>query len=139
MRIERKWRGYCFLGLLLAGLAPGHPAEAKSDEPQQSVRFAESLPVEAGLGVASLLATIPYGVAKIGYAVTGAVAGSLEYAWSGGKRQPAQEIWNSAMGGTYILTPDHLRGKKPIKFWGDTPEPEPSATPMESPLEPPRP
>ena len=139
MRIERRWRDYCFLGLLIAGLSLGYPAEAKSDESQQSVHSAESLPVEAGLGVASFLATIPYGAAKIGYAVTGAVAGGLEYAWSGGQRQPAQDIWNSAMGGTYILTPDHLRGKKPIKFLGDTPESEPSATPIESPMEPPRP
>jgi len=123
----------CFVWFLLVGLIAGYPKEVKAAEPQPVTRSDESLASEAGLGFASLLATIPYGLAKIGYAVTGAVAGALEYAWSGGSKQPAQEIWDSALGGTYILTPDHLRGKKPIKFLGDTPAREPSAMPSGAP------
>ncbi len=121
------------VGLLLVGFVLGYAHEVTATDPPPGTRSAESLVAEAGLGVASLLATIPYGVAKIGYALTGALAGGLEYAWSGGKKQPAQEIWHSAMGGTYILTPDHLRGRKPIKFLGDTSDSEPSASPTETP------
>jgi hypothetical protein len=118
--------------VLLVGLVLCYADGVKAAEPQPADRPDESLVTGAGLGLASLLATIPYGLAKIGYALTGAVAGGLEYAWSGGAKQPAQEIWDSALGGTYILTPDHLRGRKPIKFLGDTPEREPSASPADA-------
>jgi hypothetical protein len=77
---------------------------------------AENTITEGGLGLASLLATIPYGMAKIGYAAVGAIAGGLNYLE--GKKESAEEIWDSALEGTYILTPDHLRGKKPIQFLG---------------------
>jgi len=78
---------------------------------------AENTITEGGLGLASLLATIPYGLAKIGYAAVGAIAGGLNYLE--GKKESAEEIWDSALEGTYILTPDHLRGKKPIQFLGE--------------------
>lgn len=133
MTMPKRWSRSGLVWLLLVGLVLCYANEVKTAEPQPVTRSDESLAAGAGLGIASLLATIPYGLAKIGYAVTGAVAGGLEYAWSGGATQPAQDIWDSALGGTYILTPDHLRGKKPIKFLGDTPERESSAPPADSP------
>ncbi len=98
------------------------PAFAGTEAPRS-----EKTLKNAGLEFLSLLATIPYGAAKIGYALTGAAVGGLEYAWSEGQSQPAREIWESSMGGTYIITPEHLKGEQPIKFFGDTgPAPQPS-------------
>jgi hypothetical protein len=109
------------LALSIVALAAG-PAFAGTEAPRS-----EKTLKDAGLEFLSLLATIPYGAAKIGYAITGATVGGLEYAWSEGQSQPAQEIWESSMRGTYIITPEHLKGEEPIKFFGDiSPTPQPS-------------
>jgi hypothetical protein len=91
-------------------------AESEATKPENTI-------TEGGLGLASLLASIPYGMAKIGYAAVGAIAGGLNYLE--GKKESAEEIWDSALEGTYVLTPDHLRGKKPIQFLG---EPRPASS-----------
>ena len=107
------------------------PAWVTAQDDTSTVKSEESLPATAGMGLASFLATIPYGVAKIGYAIAGAVAGGLEYLYDGGMTPAVEEIWDSSMGGTYILTPDHLRGKKEIEFVGKTkPQPSPNPTPQ---------
>ena len=111
----------CVIGVMVLSLLPCGIPDAAAEEPQPSPSDT-SIPVKAGLGIASLLATIPYAAAKIGYALTGAVMGGLEYAYAGGKTKDVEAIWNSALGGTYILTPDHLQGREAIRFLGDTPE-----------------
>jgi hypothetical protein len=98
---------FCLVGFLSVSSPQAEPEATK----------AENTITEGGLGLASLLATIPYGLAKIGYAAVGAIAGGLNYLE--GKKESAEEIWDSALEGTYILTPDHLRGKKPIQFLGE--------------------
>ena len=118
---RRRLAAWCVLGVMVLSLLPCGIPDAAAEDPPPSPS-GTSVPVEAGLGIASLLATIPYAAAKIGYALTGAVMGGLEYAYAGGKTKDVEAIWNSAMGGTYILTPDHLQGKKGIRFFGDTPE-----------------
>lgn len=118
------------IGSLALMLLPLSPASVTAEEDTSNVRSEESLPASAGFGLASFLATIPYGVAKIGYAIAGAVAGGLEYLYEGGKTPAVEEIWDSSLGGTYILTPDHLRGKKEIEFVGKTtPQPPPTPAP----------
>jgi len=42
----------------------------------------------------------------------------LAYGFSGGSEQTAKNIWIPSMYGTYIITPDHLKGDKPIRFLG---------------------
>jgi hypothetical protein len=59
----------------------------------------------------------------------------LAYAFSGGNETAAKSIWTTSMYGTYIITPDHLRGDKPIRFLGVA-EPDNSATAI-APLDPP--
>lgn len=128
---ERRWAHrtrWIVLGGLALLLLPFSLTPATAADGTPNVKSEESLPADAGLGFASFLATIPYGAAKIGYAITGAVAGGLEYLYEGGKTPAVEEIWDSALGGTYILTPDHLRGKKEIKFIGDT-KSQPPANP----------
>jgi len=70
----------------------------------------------ATLQVASLLGTIPYGAAKMGLALFGGLAGATGYALSG-DLEGASEIWKMTMQGTYVLSPDHLTGEKPIRFF----------------------
>ena len=83
---------------------------------------------EAGLGVASVLVSIPYGVAKVTYAVAGALTGGFAYVFTGGNLKAAQSVWDTSLRGTYIITPDHLRGEKPIRFLGVPPEAEAQAS-----------
>ena len=119
----RRWRArkpWIVIGGLALILMWFPPPSATAVEAPASVTSEETFPADAALGFASFLATIPYGAAKIGYAITGAVAGGLEYLYEGRTTPAVEDIWDSALGGTYILTPDHLRGKKEISFIGKT-------------------
>ena len=63
--------------------------------------------------------------------------GGLAYAFSGGNEQAAKSIWDTSLYGTYIITPDHLQGNRPIRFLGvadsaeslDSSAPEPPMPP----------
>jgi hypothetical protein len=72
----------------------------------------------AGMQAAAGLLTIPYVVCKAAFAIGGGIVGGLAYAFSGGNENAAKSIWTTSMYGTYIITPDHLRGDKPIRFLG---------------------
>jgi hypothetical protein len=72
----------------------------------------------AGLQAASWLATVPYGAAKVVYAVTGGVVGSLAWMMSGGNTEVAKAIWNPSMTGHYIVQPQNLTGDKALHFIG---------------------
>lgn len=87
----------------------------------------------AGMGAAAGLSTLLYLPLKAAFAIGGGVVGGLAYAFSGGNENAAKSIWTTSMYGTYIITPDHLRGDKPIRFLG-VPEAE-TATAI-APLEP---
>jgi len=70
-------------------------------------------------GFASFLVTPVYGAFKLTFASLGALTGGLAWAFTGGDERVAQEIWQTTMGGTYVITPDHLAGRKPVRFTGD--------------------
>ena len=76
---------------------------------------------EAGLGAASVLLTIPYGVTKVVYAILGGIVGSFTWVLTGGNTEVAKEVWDPSFNGTYVITPDHLRGKEPVRFFGNPP------------------
>src|SRR5688572_12800140 len=87
----------------------------------------------AGMGAAAAVATILYFPFKAAFAIGGGIVGGLAYAFSGGNEQAAKSIWTTSLYGTYIITPDHLRGDRPIRFLGVA-EPDGSAqatAPME--------
>jgi hypothetical protein len=77
---------------------------------------------DAGLGVASFLVSVPYGAAKVATAILGGVVGGFTYLLSGFNKKAADQVWYTTMGGDYIVTPDHLRGKKDLRFTGVPPE-----------------
>ena len=79
----------------------------------------EENPAEGmGIGVASFVATIPYGCIKLAYASLGAIIGGFTYLLTGANEEAASKVWDQTMKGTYVLTPAHLAGEEPIRFMG---------------------
>lgn len=97
-------------------------------------------PSGVGMQAASGVATILYFPFKAAFAIGGGIVGGLAYAFSGGSEQTAKNIWIPSIYGTYIITPDHLKGDKPVRFLGVPagPAPEYSDSPAQepAPLEP---
>ena len=76
---------------------------------------------DVGLGIASAIVTIPYGTSKILYAGMGGVIGGFAWILTGGNTEAAEAVWGASLHGTYVITPDHLRGRKPVRFFGRSP------------------
>ena len=72
----------------------------------------------AGMQAAAAVSTILYLPLKAAFAIGGGIVGGLAYVFSGGNEQAAKSIWNTSLYGTYIITPDHLQGNRPIRFLG---------------------
>jgi hypothetical protein len=96
---------------LLIALA-GNTAVASAEDPQS--------PSGAGLQAASWLATVPYGAAKVVYAVSGGLVGGLAWVMTGGNTEIAKAIWSPTMTGHYIVQPKNLTGDQPLHFVGGT-------------------
>jgi hypothetical protein len=106
---------------------------AQSNSPS-SRDEAVGTPSGAGLQAASWLLTIPYGAVKVAFAIAGGVVGGLTYGLSGGNMNAAKSVWETTMYGTYIITPEHLKGEKPVRFLGvpsSRPAPKERPTVME--------
>ncbi|MGQ0667594.1 MAG: hypothetical protein ACT4O4_11215 [Nitrospiraceae bacterium] len=78
----------------------------------------------AGMGAASAASTIVYFPFKAAFAIGGGIVGGLAYAFSGGSEQTAKNIWIPSMYGTYLITPEHLTGDRPVRFLGVAAESE---------------
>ena len=91
------------------------PTIASADEGE------ESQSSEAGLGVASGLLTIVYLPFKLAYAVGGGVVGGLTYVLTGANMDVAKSVWEPSFYGTYVITPNHLKGNEPVRFFGVSP------------------
>jgi hypothetical protein len=77
---------------------------------------------DIGLGAASFLCSVPYGAVKVAMALLGGIVGSFTYVLSGLDKRAADAVWYTTMEGDYVVTPDHLRGKKDLRFTGVPPE-----------------
>lgn len=89
----------------------------------------------AGMQAAAGLSTLLYLPLKLAFAIGGGIVGGLAYAFSGGNEQAAKSIWDTSLYGTYLITPDHLQGNRPIRFLGvvdsnDAPAPAPAPEPI---------
>lgn len=71
-----------------------------------------------GYGIGAALCSIVYGPAKIVYAILGSVVGAGAWAVTGGDSEVATPIFESALYGDYVVTPDVLRGERPLEFVG---------------------
>ena len=78
----------------------------------------ENIAADAGLGIASFVVTLPYGAIKLAYAGLGAIIGGFTYILTGADLDSAKIVWEKSTLGTYVLTPEHLTGDKPIRFIG---------------------
>ena len=92
-----------------AGWAQGNPGHDQ---------IHSATPTQFGIGAASVLLSIPYGAAKVTYAALGGIIGGFTYLFSAGDKEAAKAVWTPSLNGTYVLTPDHLKGDKPIQFLG---------------------
>ena len=70
------------------------------------------------LKVASGALTLFYLPVKATYAGLGAIVGGIGYVLGGGDEEMGQVVWTPTMKGTYFITPEHLRGEKPVQFLG---------------------
>ena len=96
----------------LAATLTAAPAQAQT----------RSLGAEAGLGFASFFSTLPYGIAKVVWALVGSLGSGMAWCFTGGNGEVATAILDGAVRGDYVLTPDHLTGKEGIDFIGRSPE-----------------
>lgn len=81
-----------------------------------------SLTSDFGLGLASFVWSVPYGAVKVSAALVGGIMGSFTYVLSGFDKRAADSVWYTTMGGDYLVTPDHLRGNRALRFTGVSPE-----------------
>ncbi|MCA9471392.1 MAG: hypothetical protein MRJ96_09795 [Nitrospirales bacterium] len=97
------------MSMLMLGLSaqPVFAEEEKSDKA-----------ADIGLGIASFLSTLPYGAVKIAYAGLGAIVGGFTYLLTAGDLDSANIVWEKSLLGTYVITPEHLTGDKPVRFLG---------------------
>ena len=78
----------------------------------------------AGMGALSAVSTILYFPFKGAFALGGGIVGGLAYLFSGMSEQAAKNIWIPSMYGTYVITPEHLNGERPVRFFGVATETE---------------
>lgn len=122
----------CSLAILVAPVFAQESSNASNVPVSSNDASASGVGIQAG----SALATIVYFPLKLAFAIGGGVVGGLAYGFSGGSEQTAKNIWIPSMYGTYIITPEHLKGDKPIRFLGVPAESSPRDAVEYAPQEP---
>jgi len=69
-------------------------------------------------GVGSALGTVVYSPFKAGFCLLGGVASAFTAI---GSTTNAKKVVGASCRGTWVITPDTLKGKEQVKFVGDTP------------------
>ena len=108
---------FLLLALSIVTMAPSAWSQDSASPPSTGTSeggTASSAGMQAAAGVSTLL----YLPLKLAFAIGGGIVGGLAYAFSGGNEQAAKSIWDTSLYGTYIITPDHLQGNRPIRFLG---------------------
>lgn len=82
---------------------------------------------EFGYSLASVGLNLFYVPAKCLLAMGGLFLGSFTGLATGGSTRAAYGVWVPATSGTYVITPAHLDGSEPIKFFGTDYADRPSA------------
>lgn len=111
----------CFCAILFAPAAHAQdtpPPASPQTTTSSSTDTSQGTGSGAGMQVASALATMVYFPFKAAFAIGGGIVGGLAYAFSGGNETTAKSIWQTSAYGTYLITPEHLSGDKPVRFLG---------------------
>ena len=114
-------------GIALASFVAVSSSSLYAQTADTNSQPAEPVGQEAGYGVGAALASVFYIPAKVTYAGLGLLTGGLGYVLTGGRADVANNIIYPAIGGNYVVTPNHLKGAEPIYFVGpapDAPQPE---------------
>lgn len=114
--------------LLVAGaifctllLLTGQSVRAHGEEISQASLASRSnlfSPEGASLQVTSWALSVPYGAAKMSYAIGGGIVGGLAWLITGGNMEVAKSVWIPSMTGDYIVQPPHLTGEMHFYFVG---------------------
>ena len=91
--------------------APAWSQPSSSDEQEATASG-------AGMQAASVVSTIVYFPFKAVYALGGGIVGGFAYLLTGFQERPAMDIWIPSIYGTYLITPEHLTGERPVRFVG---------------------
>jgi hypothetical protein len=124
LRYGRRMKTQLLKGIALASLVTvmASPLYAQTADPNNQPAE-QGVGEEAGYGAAAALASVFYIPAKVTYAGLGLLTGGLGYVLTGGRTDVMNHIIYPAVGGNYVVTPSHLKGKEPIYFVG-APAPE---------------
>jgi hypothetical protein len=98
-------------GLAIA-MSVGVAAPALADEPTNELKT----------GASCVLANVVYMPAKLLYAAGGGLVAGAAYLFSAGDKDVAKPILDAAVGGDYVVQPDHLKGDKQLSFFGQSQE-----------------
>lgn len=106
------WRRCVASALLVAAivLAPA-AARAESNDDGAVSRF--------GVGLGAGLCTLVYTPLKLVYAMAAFPMGALVYLWSVGDTEMTERVVRSGTQGTYVVTPEHLKGQRRLDFVGN--------------------
>ena len=72
--------------------------------------------------MAAAITTLVYSPLKMLYAIGGPPASGLAWMFSGGDSGVAKTVLTRSIRGTYVITPETLRGREPLEFVGKAPE-----------------
>ena len=114
MKLEHRRRLALLVVVFVIAASPGLARAQQHDEATWE---------NGGLGAAAVLCSLVYGPVKVATAVLGLVVGGLSFPLSGGDSDVTMRVINTSVRGDYVVTPAHLRGEKPLEFWGRAPEP----------------
>jgi hypothetical protein len=110
-----KWIRVTGLALALGALLA---APAFADEPKQELKT----------GASAVLANVVYMPAKVLYAAGGGLVAGAAYLFSAGDKDVAKPILDAAVGGDYVVQPEHLTGGKKLAFFGQSTEQQQAKT-----------
>ena len=105
------------LGLLLVGLGPPGSAQTVSGS---AFTKAEASPAQVGYGMGSVLGTLVYAPVKATFCILGAFT-SVAVLPLGA--DTAGKVVGASCRGTWVISPDVVRGHEPVNFVGDTARP----------------
>ncbi len=87
----------------------------------------DSTAQQAAYGAGSVMGTLVYAPVKGAFCILGGVSSGFAFIFGGSKA--AGQVAGGTCGGTWVITPDELKGKEKVQFVGDTgPSSSPRAT-----------
>lgn len=105
----RRWVAALTLSATLGLLPAPASGQVRSDESEATTFF---------FGFGAGLCTLVYTPLKVVYAAAALPLSGLVYMWSVGDTEMAGRVMRSGTQGTFVLTPQHLRGEAELDFVG---------------------